>query len=89
MATRNKSPNRLMRDEALRRWKYTETNSPVAKVWPSGIVATLAARAGTSRPRVNRWLHDPDLYPLDWPELCEVATELGGSLRCMFSVKHT
>lgn len=88
-AIRNKSPQALMRDKVLDRWRCSvETTTPVDRKWPPMLVATLADRCKTSRPRINRWLHDPDGNPLEWRELQEIAAEVGGYLRVMFSVRH-
>lgn len=90
MATRAKSPSRLIRDKALQVFSETdiETSSPVDRKYPPMMVQLLADACGTSRPRIGRWLQDPDRTPLTWDELQAVAAECGGSLRVLFSVKH-
>lgn len=87
--TRSKSPSKLMRDKCFERWiSDVDTNSPVPRKYPALMVQTLCDRTGATRNRVYRWLRDPDEHPLTWDELCRIAPELGGWLRCMFSVKH-
>lgn len=89
MATRNKSPDRLIRDKILTRWTVTEeTRTPVKRKWPPRLVSSLAETCGTGRARINRWLNDPDAHPLTWDELSRIAQEAGGRVRVMFSEKH-
>ena len=88
VATRSKSPDRLVHDKVLERHIVSNPGpTPVERIWPAGLVAILADRCKTSRPRINRWLHNPDANPLTWPELQEIAAEAGGTLRVMFSTK--
>lgn len=89
MAIRSLSPSELIHQKILQRYdSRVNTTSPVSRRWPSGLVATLALALDTNRMRVNRWLNDPRANPLTWDELCGVAEEAGGSLRCLFSVRH-
>ena len=86
--TRQKSPDRLLRDKALERWIGFESTSPVPRKFPPGLAGTLADAAGLPRQKVYRWLADPERHRLTWDQLQAVATELGGSVRVMFSIKH-
>jgi len=87
MPTRAKSPSRLIRDAALKRWDIgdIETNSPRERRYPAMLAQLLCARSKVHRNRLYRWLDNPDKNPLDWHELCIIANELGGNLRCMFT----
>ena len=88
-AIRTKSPNAMIHQKLLERWVPTAvTKTPLRKVWPDGMVATLATRIKRSTKTVYRWLDDPDEHPLDWKDLQQIAAEIGGSIRCMFSIKH-
>ena len=84
--TRTKSPARLVRDAALQKWvpSSDERGAHLAE-YPKGMVDTICYRSKASRPRVYRWLKEPDRHPLEWSELCEVAHELGCNLKCMLS----
>lgn len=86
---RRGSPSRVVRDKAVARFVGVSrpTPSPVSKVWPDTMVATLAKVAGTTRPRIYRWLNDPDKYALTWPELVDISGELGATIRVLFSDK--
>jgi hypothetical protein len=89
ISTRRKSPNQVTRDQIIKHYKCGEaTNSPQKKKFASRLVSTLAMRIECNHMKIYRWLDDPDRYPLSWEQLQEVAQEVGGSVRVLFSFKR-
>jgi hypothetical protein len=89
--TRSKSADSLLRDKVLELWPSSsvKTTTPVERKFPPALVGTLAEALHTNRGRVYRWLADPERHRLDWEELQVVAAEVGGSVRVLFSLKHS
>ncbi len=81
-----KSPSLLIRDMTLTRLSSLVKGDSLINKKHSSALAQIVAQAGRiSLHRVCRWLENPDLYPLAWTELCDIAQTLGGSLKCVYS----